>query len=193
MDLSADALLELIIGNKIGLGSGSSGSNLEELLSPRSSRLDILDYIPEEGTGQHQLDEPQITLEISDDVTALSALTKKPQGISSTYAALKAIQRIDAKAVGCSEQFSIFPPQERAGGRLFEVPCLATNIDLCLPFPSHKARKYPARNFLMHILLISIPLFLYLTKLHFEEPISHVTGQMLAGWGCSIRSSHWAV
>lgn len=108
MDLSADALLELIIGNKIGLGSGSSGSNLEELLSPRSSRLDILDYIPEEGTDQHQLDERQITLEISDDVNALSALTKSPQGISSTYAALKAIQRIDAKAGGCSEQFSIF-------------------------------------------------------------------------------------
>jgi hypothetical protein len=112
VDLSADALLELIIGNKIGLGSGSSGSNLEELLSPRSSRLDILDYIPEEGTDQHQLDEPQITLEISDDANALSALTKSPQGISSTYAALKPYNGSMRKQVVVGSNFRFFRPKK---------------------------------------------------------------------------------
>lgn len=184
MDLSADDLVELIIGRKDALVSGLSDSDSEHLSSPQSSRLDILEYIPEEEADQNQLDEPQITINISDDVNSLSALTKSPstfQGISSIYAALKAILRIDARALDPPEYLSNISQRTKWNGKSFEVSCLANSPNLCSPVPSSRA---PA---------ISGPELIdaYFANFHHFAPLLDETSFRSTYFSCSRTDARW--
>ncbi|CAI7587587.1 unnamed protein product [Penicillium pancosmium] len=142
VDLSADDLMELIIGSKDALVSELLDSESEYLSPSQSSKLDILEYVPEEEADQNQLEEPQVIVNVSDDVNALSALTKSPstfQGISSIYAALKAILRVDARALHAPEHLSNTLQRTKWNVKSFEGASLAYNPNFCFPVQSSKA------------------------------------------------------